>query len=205
MNTSTQHAVYFIAEIVLKSMAVVRFKLYRGLTAKCSVIGNKNIPPTVMHHIMNTEVKKYRPKSPKTILLGLISLLFTVGGTFIVQEEPIKGWLITTFFGLCLLVFVIQLIPGSTELKLTNEGFEMTSLFRRSLTSWQDVKTFKIGYLGPNKTIMFDYVEGHNKHQTGKLIAKELSGSHGALPSTYGLKAADLLEIMNEWKNKYGA
>jgi hypothetical protein len=50
MNTSTQHAVYFIAEIVLKSMAVVRFKLYRGLTAKCSVIGNKNIPPTVMPH-----------------------------------------------------------------------------------------------------------------------------------------------------------
>ena len=96
---------------------------------------------------MKPEVKKYRPKYPKTILFGLISLLFTVGGTFMIEDEPIKGWLVTAFFGLCLLVFVIQLIPGSTELKLTNEGFEMTSLFRRRLTKWQDVKMFKIGYL----------------------------------------------------------
>jgi hypothetical protein len=154
---------------------------------------------------MNTEVKKYRPKSPKTILLGLTSLLFTVGGTFIIEDEPLKGWLITVFFGLCLLVFVIQLIPGSTELTLTNKGFEMTNLFRRSFTKWQDVKTFKIGYLGRNKAVLFDYVEGHRKHQTGKLIAKNLSGSHGALPSTYGLKASELLDILNEWKNKYGA
>jgi len=158
-----------------------------------------------MHHIMKTEVKKYRPKNPKIILFGLISLLFTVGGTFMIEDEPIKGWLVTAFFGLCLFVFVIQLIPGSTELKLTNEGFEMTSLFRRRLTKWQDVKKFKIGYLGQNKTIMFDFVDEHKKHQSGKLIAKHLSGSEGALPTTYGLKASELLEIMNEWKNKYGA
>lgn len=113
------------------------------------------------------------------------------------------GWLATVFFGLCLLVFMIQLIPGSTELKLTNEGFETTNLFRKNLTKWQDVKRFKIGYLEQNKTIMFDYVKEHKKYQTGKLIAKKLSGSHGALPTTYGLKANDLLDILNEWKNKY--
>lgn len=156
-----------------------------------------------MCHIMNKEVRKYRPKSSKTILLGLTSLLFTVGGILIIQDEPIKGWLITGFFGLCQLVFIIQVIPGSTELKLTNKGFEMTSLFRKSLTRWSDVKSFKIGYLGQNKTIMFDYIDGHDQHQTGKLIAKNLSGSQGALPSTYGLNANELLEIMNEWKQKY--
>ncbi len=154
---------------------------------------------------MNTEVKKYRPGSQKTILLGLTSLLFTVGGTFVIEDEPLKGWLITLFFGLCLLVFLIQLIPGSTELTLTDKGFEMTSLFRKSLTRWQDVKTFRIGYLGRNMTVMFDYVDEHSKHQAGKLIAKNLSGSHGALPSTYGLKAAELLEVLNEWKTRYGA
>ena len=52
------HAVYFIAEIVLKLTAVARFKLHRGLTVTCSEIGNKNIPPTVssyrkMRHIFN--------------------------------------------------------------------------------------------------------------------------------------------------------
>lgn len=45
---SSQQAVYFIAEIVLKSTAVARFKLYRGLIVTCSEIGNKNIPPAVV-------------------------------------------------------------------------------------------------------------------------------------------------------------
>lgn len=158
-----------------------------------------------MHYTMITETKTYRPKNPKTILLGIVSLTFTVRGLFMVQDQPIKGWISTAFFALCSLVFIIQLIPGSTELKLTSEGFEMTSLFRKSLTKWEDVKNFKIGNLGSNKTIMINYVQGHNKHETGKLIAKKLSGSHGALPTTYGLNATELLEIMNDWKNRYGA
>ena len=154
---------------------------------------------------MKPEKKIYRPKNPKTILLGLVSGTLMVGGTFVIPEEPLKGWLITSFFGLCLLVFIVQLIPGSTELKLTEEGFEMTGLFRKSVTKWTDVKSFKVGYLGQNKTIKFDFVDDHKKHETGKLIAKHLSGNHGALPTTYGLKATELLKILNEWKNKYGA
>ncbi len=153
---------------------------------------------------MKHEKKIYRPKNPKIILLGLISLILMVGGTFIIQDEALKGWLITSFFGLCLLVFIVQLIPGSTELKLTEEGFEMTSLFRKSITKWTDVKSFKVGYLGQNKTIKFDYVDRYIKHTIGKSIAKQLSGNHGALPTTYGLKATELLKIMNRWKNKYG-
>ena len=154
---------------------------------------------------MKIERQTYRPRNPKTVLLGLVSLVFVVSGIFMTQDEPVMGSFVTSFFGICLLIFVVQLIPGSTELKLTKEGFEMTSLFRKSTTNWSDVELFKIGYLGRNKTIMFDYVDGHKKHTTGKLIAKGLSGSHGALPTTYGLKATELLEIMNEWKNKYGA
>ncbi len=153
---------------------------------------------------MKAEKKIYRPKNPKTILLGLVSGALMVGGTFIIPEEPIKGWLITSFFGLCLLVFIVQLIPGSTELKLTEEGFEMTSLFRKSVTKWTDVKSFKVGYVAQNKTIKFDFVDDHKEHMTGKIIAKQLSGNHGALPTTYGLEASELLKILNEWKNKYG-
>jgi hypothetical protein len=47
MNTSCQHAVYFIAEIVLKCKVVACFKLHRDLTVTCSEIGNKNIPLSV--------------------------------------------------------------------------------------------------------------------------------------------------------------
>jgi len=154
---------------------------------------------------MKTERQTYKPRNPKTLLLGLVSLIFVVGGVFMTKDEPVMGWFVTSFFGICLLVFLVQLIPGSTELTLTEEGFEMTSLFRKSMTLWSDIEKFKLGYLGKNKTVMFDYNESHKKQETGKLISKELSGSHGALPSTYGLKASELLKILNEWKNKYGA
>ena len=154
---------------------------------------------------MKTERQTYRPRNPKKVLLGLVSLAFVVSGVFMTYDQPVLGWFITLFFGICLIVFLIQLIPGSTELNLTKEGFEMTSLFRKNMTKWTDVDSFKIGHLGRNKTVMFDYVNGHNKQVTGKLIAKQLSGNHGALPTTYGLKAIELLKILNEWKNKYGA
>jgi len=153
---------------------------------------------------MKTEKQTFRPRNPKTVLLGLVSLTFVVSGIFMTKEQPIMGWFVTSFFGICLLVFLIQLIPGSTELTLTKEGFEMTSLFRKSVTRWTDIESFKIGYLGQSKTVMFDYNENYKKYETGKLIAKELSGSHGALPTTYGQKATELLKILNEWKNKYG-
>ncbi len=54
MNSSCQQAVYFIAEIVLKSRFVARFKLYRGLTATYSEFGNKNIPLSVDRNCMKT-------------------------------------------------------------------------------------------------------------------------------------------------------
>ena len=146
-----------------------------------------------------------RPKATKTILLGIVCLAFTVGGIMMWEDESLKGWLIASFFGLGLIVFIIQLIPRSTQLTLTKEGFIMTSLFRSHLTKWSDVKVFKIDYLGRNKAVMFDYVDKHTKHKIGKIISKSLSDSHGALPSNYGLKVTDLLNLMNDWKNKYGA
>lgn len=156
-----------------------------------------------MRHIMKTERQIYRPKNPKTILLGLVCLAFVITGVFMTKDQPVMGWFVTSFFGICMIVFLIQLIPGSTELTLTKEGFEMTSLFRKSVTRWTDIESFRMGYLGRTKTVMFDYVDGHKKYHTGKFIAKELSGSHGALPTTYGFKATELLKILNEWKNKY--
>lgn len=152
---------------------------------------------------MKAEVKTYRPKITKTIFLALISLTFVVMGFFIIDDDPRIGFMSLGFFGFCLLVFIIQLIPGSTELKLTNEGFEMTNLFKKNFIKWCDVESFEIGSLGANQTILIDFVENHIENKVGKYISKKLAGYHGALPSTYGLEAKELLTIMNEWKRKY--
>jgi hypothetical protein len=145
-----------------------------------------------------------RPGIIQPMILGLVSLTFSIGGLMMTHEESLKGWLIALFFGLGLIVSIIQLIPGSTQLTLTKEGFTMTSLFRNHFTKWSDIKTFKIGFLGRNKAVMFDYVDNHQKHKIGKNLSKFIADSHGALPSNYGLKVTALVHLMNQWKNKYG-
>jgi hypothetical protein len=103
------------------------------------------------------------------------------------------------------LTAVIQLIPGSSQLRLSNEGFVITNLFRSHFTKWEDIKYFKEGYLGRKKAVMFDYVDSFNKYSIGRNIAKNISNFHAALPDTYGLKVHELTRLMNEWKNKYRA
>jgi len=61
MNSSCQQAVYFIAEIVLKSTVVARFKLHHGLTVTCSEIGNKNIPPKRCGQLQNAQGSSFLP------------------------------------------------------------------------------------------------------------------------------------------------
>ena len=142
-----------------------------------------------------------RPKPFKTIVFAVTSLLFVAGGIFMIEEEGWKGWLITSFFGLCFVTFIIQLIPGSTQLTLTQEGFTTTSLFRSHFTEWSDIEQFEVGYVGKSKFVKFDYKANHKKHKTGKGIAKFLSENHAALPSGYGLSLSELCDLMNEWKS----
>jgi hypothetical protein len=149
---------------------------------------------------MQTDELILRPKKQKMILLAIVSMLFTYGGTLIIEDNSLKGWSITLFFALCLLIALIQLIPNSSQLKLTREGFIMTTLLRSHFTKWEDVKYFKEGRLGPKKMVMFDYTDKHDKFTAGKSIARHLSGSEGALPDTYGLKTHELISILNEWK-----
>ena len=51
--------------------------------------------------------------------------------------------------------------------------------------------------------VLMDYADHHKKMMAGKAVSKFLSGSQGALPDTYGMKASELCGIMNKWKNSY--
>ncbi len=113
------------------------------------------------------------------------------------EENTFTKWVTIIFFGLCIVVFIIQLLPNSSYLKLTNEGFEVRSLYRSHFTKWTEVSGFGIYYVSFNTMVAFDYTEEHKK---GKKISKILSSYQGALPQTYGMKAIKLAALMNEWK-----
>lgn len=142
-----------------------------------------------------------RPKKSNTIFLALVCLGFIIIGFTIMGTDELITWIGIAFFGLGFLVCIIQLIPNSAQLKLTKEGFTTTSLFIGHFTKWEDVKAFKLGHLG-SETVLYDYIDDHDKYNIGKSISKSISKSHAAFPITYGMEAIDLLHLLNEWKRK---
>ena len=146
------------------------------------------------------KTKILKPSPFKTIILLLVSLGFVSLTPIVMNKNPTMAWVNAIFFGLCAIVLIIQLFPKTSHLKLTEEGFEVKSLFKSHFTKWSDVEFFGVGYLGNTKAVMFNYSENHTKQKLGKQIASAMTGAEGGLPNTYGMKAKELAELMNEWK-----
>jgi len=151
---------------------------------------------------MRNEPKIFRPNKLKNALLFLGCSTFVAIGVFILDRDPKIGWGSIIFFGLGVIVSLIQFYPNSTYLKLTDEGFEVKGLFRSSFTKWTDIKDFRKGQIKGNKMIFFDYTEKHKKWGNGKKAAKFLSGNEGAVQSSYNISTDNLIELMTEYKLK---
>lgn len=156
----------------------------------------------MLYHIMRSEPKIFRPNKLKNSILFLGCSAFVAIGIFILDKEPKIGWSGIIFFGLGVIVSLIQFYPNSTYLKLTDEGFEVKGLFRSSFTEWTDVKGFRKGDINGNKMIFFDYTDKHKKWNSGKKVARFLSGKEGAVQSSYNIKTQELLDLMKEYKLK---
>ena len=147
---------------------------------------------------------KLYPSRLKTALLLLISLVFTIGGIFMIQDGINKGWFVFSFFALCTLVFIIMLLPNSTYLRISEEGIETKSLFKKSqIISWDVIDEFGTSYVGLNKMVTFNFKENYTKQKLGREIANSISGFDGGLPNTYEMSASKLAELLNDYKNKF--
>ncbi len=67
------------------------------------------------------------------LLMLLGSLAFVGAGFLMLSDSPITGCLSIIFFGLCAVVFAVSLLPNSSYLRLTPEGFTVCSMFRSRL------------------------------------------------------------------------
>ncbi|SRX53819.1 STM3941 family protein [Aequorivita sp. CIP111184] len=151
---------------------------------------------------MKEETLILKPKKITTIIWLLICTLFVITGFTVMDEKILVKWVGIIFFGLGIIVFIIELFPNSAYLKLSNEGFEVCSLYRSNFTKWEEVDGFGIFYIRFHAMVVFNYTGEHKKHKTGKKVARFLSSYQGALPQTYGVKTIKLAELMNEWKFK---
>lgn len=148
-----------------------------------------------------------RPSKKMLVLLFAASFIFVVIGVWMILDaHSLMGWISVFFFGLGMVVFFLQLLPNSSYLQLTSEGFIIKSLFREHpLIKWKDVKDFSVIQIAPNPSLMvgFNYDEDYPFSSKLRVIDKSLCEREGVIPDTYGLSAEKLCALMIEWQEKY--
>jgi hypothetical protein len=153
------------------------------------------------------EVLVFRPSKFKWILILLASSGFVVAGATVMIPFPSQrwqGWLVVCFFGICTLASILQLLPSSSWLRLTVEGFQTRTMFRElPMIRWREVGSFSVARLPPlrlTKMVVYDAVQP--RHEKLAAVNRRLVGASEGLPDTYGHRADKLAAIMNEWRSR---
>ncbi|MFY1045028.1 STM3941 family protein [Chryseobacterium sp. GP-SGM7] len=137
-----------------------------------------------------------KPSKIKSLILILISIAFIVLGILLLEKNMLIAMLNIVFFGIGLIIFIINQLPNASYLKIDERGIEMKNLFRITFIPWQAVNRFRTKYIFINKMVVFDI--------DPKLLENsKMKSKTGAFPDTYGMSAQKLAELLNEYKNKF--
>jgi hypothetical protein len=74
-----------------------------------------------------------RPSKKGTLGLLLICSAFVAAGVWMASEGEMIGWFASCFFGLGVLVAIVQLLPNSSHLHLTESGLEVRTSYTTAL------------------------------------------------------------------------
>jgi hypothetical protein len=143
-----------------------------------------------------------------------------LGGIFIHSHraKPSDVWIAYAciiFFGLCGLVFAVQLLPGSSFLKIGKDGFEFRALWRGTSLRWSDVEEFGVaeftlyhaGIPLKHRMVGFRFspsCKQRSKHLALRRVNEALVGYEAALPDNFGMKHEELARLLNQKKMEYG-
>lgn len=128
---------------------------------------------------------------------------FVALGIFILEKDPLVGWITTIFFGLGIPMSLFMLFSRRMYLRLTADGFEMASLFNTKMIRWNDVEGFRIGRVRNVKMIAIVYKPGYKDQKVLRRVASSLAGMEGAIPNSYAVSLDKLLAILNEWHARF--
>jgi len=140
------------------------------------------------------------PKKIRTLLFLLLSVVFVVGGIWMIREGEKGGWLPAGFFALCIPVFLLQLFfPKSSFLTVREDGIEFCALFRTHKIPWSDISEFGVCRVPGARMVGFNYSPEYQRASKARALAKALTGCEGALPETYGFSADELLQLLSAY------
>jgi hypothetical protein len=142
----------------------------------------------------------FYPKRTTSLRLLLISAIFVAIGISMVRSGVLLGYFAAAFFGLGIFVALVQMLPGSSFLRIDAHGITCSSLFRKWFIAWADIKEFYVVTVptAPTRPMVgFNYVASYRRSPRARAFSKSIGGCEGALPDTYGKKANDLATLLN--------
>ena len=145
----------------------------------------------------------FRTSRIKVAVLLTSSVAFVATGVWMASEKPLIGYLCIVFFGLCALVFTVQLHPNSSYLTVSPDGFTFCALFRQTFVPWSQTTEFVVVNVRNHQMVGWNYALGYQGQKAGRVLAKAIAGVEAALPDTYGIKASDLANLMNDARRRY--
>ena len=115
-------------------------------------------------------------------------------------DAPVTGALITVFFAVCSIAFLVQVIrPG--YLRLTDSGFEVRGTLRNPSQRWDEVDGFYPLPLGRIRVVGYSLLPVVEEQEGS--IARWRGRRSGVLPGKYrNMSANDLADLMNAWLDR---
>ncbi len=160
------------------------------------------------------ETLKLLPNRRKWIFLGVLSILLAAGFVFMYAYRPrqnpsdesllvVGGFVVFFLIGASLCFLMLS--PDRNYLLLTPNGFTVRSIFKSNDFRWEEVEEFHtISVKGMTKVVYSLSPQGKLRftESAWRKLNKALGGGEESLPDTYGMSAAALADLMNQWKKK---
>lgn len=140
------------------------------------------------------------PTKRKLWFIIPVSIIFVAGGIWMIVDKEPMGWFVTSFFGIGLLFFLVQYLPGSTYIKMTRKGFETKTLFRTAFLRWDEVRNFGAVSVGRNLLVGYDFTEEFKGKAKMREFNKGFAGYESLTPAEYEMNAHDLANLMLKLK-----
>ena len=140
-----------------------------------------------------------KPSKLKILISFLFAIGLTAAGIWLRPIQPVLGTVTTAFFGLCIIAFGIQFLPGCAYLEVTKEGFTVVNMFQKKLTNWADVASFGVKKFPGNNLVVWRYSKDFGDAESERKLSDKFAGAQASLPDTYGMSAEDLAEMLNKF------
>jgi hypothetical protein len=130
------------------------------------------------------------------LLLGLVGFLMFSKGNYLGI-----GGIIISFFGVLFCVWVM--ISSRMNLHLSSKGFNFGTVKRISDYKWTDISSFDVARISYNDIVCFTFSDSYYGEMKTRSINQGFGGFDRFLPDTYGLKAADLVALLESWRKQH--